>query len=283
MPEPTPARSSEAPPERPPPPGAAAGPLPAGPRARWRRAWRLAALAAITAIDYPLITVGAALAGRSDRRRAAWRHRVFRRWCRRLVRILGVRVEARGPVPEPPYLLVANHLSWLDVFVLGAVAGGTFVARADVDGWPVFGALTRSIGTVFIDRESKRDLLRVGELVEARLAAGAGVVLFAEGTTGGGAGLLPFKPSVLEAAARSGRPVHYATLSYRTPPGAPPASAVVPWAGDDPFLAHAREVLALPAAAATVTFGPQPIRDDDRKRLAARLRAAMEGIFEPTL
>lgn len=260
----------------------AADPPAGGPLVRWRQIRRIAAIALATVIDYPVIIVGALVLGRSRRRRAAWQHRIFRHWCRWLVRIMGVRVAVKGPVPETPFFLVSNHLSWLDVLVLGRVAGGTFVARADLDGWPLVGAICRSGDTIFIDRASKRDLLRVAGEVASRLADGAGIVVFAEGTTGTGDGLLPFKPSILEVAAQSGAAVHYATLSYRTPPGAPPAGEVIPWVGDEEFTPNAMRIFALHSCQVTVTFGPEPIRDGDRKQLATLLREAMEKIFQPT-
>ncbi len=256
-------------------------PEPAGIRIRWRRGWRIAAIGVVTVYDYAAIVAGALLAG-SRRRRAAWQHRVFSRWCRKVTRILGIRVAVAGPVPRPPYLLVSNHLSWVDIFVLGGVVGGTYVARGDLDGWPIVGAVCRAGDTIWIDRTSKRDLLRVREEVEARMAEGAGVVFFAEGTTGPGDALLPFRASLLEVAAQSGKAVHYATLSYRTDPPAPPAVEAIPWIGDEPFMPSVRRILALPAAGATLRFGPEPISDPDRKQLAARLRAGMEAIFEPT-
>lgn len=271
------AEPSPAPPTEP----AATEPAAEGFPIRWRRGRRIAAIGVVTIYDYAAIVAGALLAG-SRRRRAAWQHRVFSRWCRRVTRILGVRVTVEGPVPRPPYLLVSNHLSWLDIFVLGGVVGGTYVARGDLDGWPIVGAVCRAGDTIWIDRTSKRDLLRVREEVEARMAEGAGVVFFAEGTTGPGDALLPFRASLLEVAAQSGEPVHYATLSYRTDPPAPPAVEAIPWIGDEPFMPSVRRILALSAADATLRFGPEPIADPDRKQLAARLREGMEAIFEPT-
>ncbi len=253
-----------------------------GPVARGRQLLRAAAAVPPTAVCYPAALVGSALLRPWPLRRSAWQAGVFRLWCRLLLRIFGARFTVQGPPPRRPYLLVSNHLSWVDILVLGAVAGASFIARADIDRWPVVGALCRAVDTIFIDRASKRDLLRVAAVVEARLAAGAGVVFFAEGTTGPGAALLPFKPSLLEVAAASGAAVHYATLAYRTPAGEPPAAQAVCWWGDAPFTPHAVRLLALPGFEARLTFGAEPIRDGDRKQLAARLRAAMEAIFEAT-
>jgi 1-acyl-sn-glycerol-3-phosphate acyltransferase len=240
------------------------------------------AAVAVTALGWLASAAGSLLLAGSPRRRTAWRERVLAWWGRAVARALGTRVEVAGSPPRPPFLLVVNHLSWVDIPVVGGVTGGTFVAKAELDGWPLVGAICRVSGTIFIDRGSKRDLLRVGEKVEAHLAAGGGVVLFVEGTTGAGDAMLPFKPALLEVAARSRAPVHFATLRYATPAGEPPPrQAVCRW-GDEPFLPHARRVLELTGHRATVTFGAEPLLDDDRKRLAGRLRRAMEEIFQPS-
>jgi 1-acyl-sn-glycerol-3-phosphate acyltransferase len=246
----------------------------AGPAAAARLAVRLPAAVVVTAVSYLAAVAGAALLAASPRRRAAWRHRVLRRWARLLLRVVGGRLEVAGEPPAPPFLLVANHVSWVDILVLGATAGGAFVAKVELARSPVVGAVCRAGGVLFIDRGAKRDLLRAGREVGAQLDAGGGVVLFLEGTTGSGAALLPFKPSLLEVAATSGVPVHYATVSYSTPE--------VCWWGDAPFGPHARRLLGLPGFTARVAFGAEPVRDGDRKRLAVRLREAMTALFEPS-
>ncbi|MEM7483219.1 MAG: lysophospholipid acyltransferase family protein [Acidobacteriota bacterium] len=246
------------------------------------RAVRLALVALATARDYFTVLLGSWWLRRRPRRRVAFQHRVMRRWGTSLCRHLRVRWTVRGSVPEPPFLLVSNHLSYADIVVLAGLAGGSFVAKADLGDWPFLGPMCRASDTLLIDRNTKRDLLRVGAMVEERMAAGGGVILFAEGTTGDGSALLPFKPSLLEVAARTGRPVHWATLSYRT--GADDLSPRdgVCWFGEEEFMPHFRRFSRLREIEAVITFGAEPLAGSDRKELAARLRQAMGEVYEPT-
>lgn len=242
---------------------------------------RLARLLATTAFYYSLVVVGRW--GRRTDRAAAWRRRIFQRWGRAVVRLLRMRSEVRGEPPRPPFLLVANHLSYVDIPLLAAeVPGIVFVAKAEIRGWPLFGRICRGMGTVFTDRASKRDLLRANAAVEEALARGDGVVLFPESTTSTGQGMLPFKAPLLEVAVRTGRPVYWACLTYHTASGPVPAERLVPWVGGQELLPHARRLLAHPGFEATLSFCAQPILDGDRKRLAERLREAMSACFLPT-
>lgn len=249
---------------------------------RLRFALRLLLALAVTLRDFLAAALGAAVYRRSPRRRGAWRDRVLRRWGRSMLAAFGGRLEVAGTPPSPPFLLVSNHVSYVDIFVCGAAVPGSFVAKTELGGDGMVGAVCRSGGVVFIDRAAKRDLLRVKREVERELAAGSGVLIFLEGTTGSGRELLPFKPSMLEVAAVAQLPVHYATISYETPPGAPPASELVCWWGDVAGGDHARRLLAARGGfTARISFGPTPVHGDDRKQLAAHLREAMTARFTP--
>lgn len=239
-------------------------------RGALRASLRLAAMLAVTAVLYPAIVLVRPFLSR--RRGDAWANRVFRRWAAVLAWLLGMRLEVRGEAPRPPFLLVCNHLSYVDVLLLGAAAGGVFVAKREIASWPLVGSLCRAANTVFIDRGAKRDLVRVARLIDGALEAGRGVVLFPEGTTGDGAALLPFRSSLLEVAVREGLQVHCAGIAYRVPDGGPAARRAVCWHGGVPFLPHALRLLALPGFEARVRFSPRTLEGDDRKRLARRLR-----------
>jgi 1-acyl-sn-glycerol-3-phosphate acyltransferase len=247
---------------------------------------RLMLLAMVCLVMYSFLNFTAALVFLAERiagprgRTGRWRTRVFRFWADQVRAVMGLKVEVEGAAPEPPFVLVSNHLSYVDVILLGSQLRCVFVARADVAGWPLIGALCRSVETLFIDRSVKRDLPEVMRQMEQVLDTGRGVILFPEGTTTKGDGVLPFRPSLLDAAARAGRPVWYASLSYRTPPGSEPAQRSVCWWGDMPFTPHFLGVLGLPRIRARLSFGEQPIRESDRKILAARLQRAVERDFQ---
>jgi 1-acyl-sn-glycerol-3-phosphate acyltransferase len=236
---------------------------------------------AVTVPAFLSALVARGLFARRPQARVRWQGRAFQWWSRSLCRVLGVRVRVSGPPPAPPFLLVANHTSYLDILVLGTRVPCVFVAKAEIDGWPVFGALCRSVNTIFVDRTSKRDLTRVIAQMEAMLAAGQGVVIFPEGTSSAGHEVLPFRSSLLELPARIDRPVHWAALSYAVPAGSPPVHLAVTWWGDMPLGTHLWELAKLDHVEASLTFGPAPAAHGDRKQLADTLWRAIAGAFVP--
>jgi len=254
---------------------------------RWRVVWRLALLFLSVGGGYVYLRVTDGLLRLFRRLRGSressgpWRARVLHAWAGVVARSLGARMEVRGEPPRPPFFLVSNHLSYVDIVLLAAQLPCVFVAKAEVASWPAFGAICRSVDTLFIDRENKRDIPRVTGRIEEILRDGRGVIIFPEGTSGRGDRVLRFKPSLLETAARTGLPVSYASLHYETPAGCPPAGELVCWFGGAGFLSHVLRLLQLPWFRGTVTFGERPISGGDRKSLATRLHAAVEQSFRP--
>jgi 1-acyl-sn-glycerol-3-phosphate acyltransferase len=245
-----------------------------------RTAARLGALTPWTAGCF-LVWLAGALPAALLGRIAAWRALAQHHWSRGVCALCGVRFEVHGSAPRGGALLVANHLSYLDILVLGALFPCTFVSKAEVARWPVVGFLARALGTLFLERERKRDLGRVNEELQKRLARGEALVLFPEGTSTSGAQVLPFRPALLEPAVALGLPVHYAALQYATPPGERPASEVVCWWGDMRFLPHFLALLALPSIEVALVFGDEPVRSADRKDLAVRLQRAVVDHLRP--
>ncbi|HYA49723.1 MAG TPA: lysophospholipid acyltransferase family protein [Streptosporangiaceae bacterium] len=208
---------------------------------------------------------------------------MFRGWARGLTRILRLTVEVRGTPPTPPFLLVTNHLSYVDVIVLASCAPAVFVAKQEVRGWPIWGMLAALVGTIFVDRNDRRDALRVTECIRAAVAAGEGVVVFPEGTSSPGTEVLPLKPALLEAAASSDWPVRYASLSYGVPEDEAPAHLAVCWWGDMSFAPHLAGLCRLSEFQALVVFGPEEVRGSDRKVLAIRLHEVIAQQFTPVI
>ncbi len=249
----------------------------------FRAAWRLLLVVKLTALAYLAVLAGSLATLALPRRRARWRHLCFRWWSRCLLAVMGAQVESHGPAPEPPFFLVTNHLSYIDVLVLASRVDAVFIAKSDVAGWPVIGSLCRSVGTLFVDRRLNRDLPRVLDSIDRTLANGQGVALFPEGTSTGGEEVARFHPSLLEVPAQTRYPVSYASLGYATADGGAPAHLAVCWWGDMELPGHLWNLLHLPGFRATVSFGDERIQDADRKRLAARLWRAVDGLFTPVV
>ncbi|MDF1798113.1 MAG: lysophospholipid acyltransferase family protein [Planctomycetota bacterium] len=217
-----------------------------------------------------------------SQRSARLRPRIMGRWSRGCLWVFGGRIEVVGTPPEAPFLLVSNHLSYVDVIVIASAAPARFLSRADVADWPGIGPIARSAGTLFIDRAAKRDLPRVIAQVQGAFEAGHGVIFFPEGTSSGGAEVLPFKPSLFQFAAATGTPVHCASLSYERPPGRESAAKSLCWWADMAFGSHAFGLLARPGFTARLEFAPEPVAAADRKDLAALAQAQVEALFVPT-
>ena len=192
-------------------------------------------------------------------------------WARGLLRTIGVRLVVEGEFRAGANLLVANHISWLDIAALHAVCPrARFVSKSDVRHWPLLGWLIGAVGTLFIERERKRDALRVVHQVASALQAGESVAVFPEGTTGDGRALLPFHANLLQAAIASETPVQPVALRY-TEPGLD-WSPAVSWLGAT-TLVHSVWAIAC-ARDVQVQVSVLPARATahaDRRALAQRL------------
>lgn len=125
---------------------------------------------------------------------------VLRAWSSKLIKILDIRLAVEGSLPQQLHntLIVANHISWLDILVIFTVIKPRFVAKKEISHWPIIGRLTKLGQTVFIERENKRDIMQVNQQLSKELAAGNCIAVFPEGTTSNGLSVNKFRPSLFE-------------------------------------------------------------------------------------
>lgn len=212
-----------------------------------------------------------------------WRQTVFRFWSKLFARLAGMKIEVIGNPPRQPFFLVSNHLSYTDIPAFRAVIDGVFVAKGEIEDWFMAGKIVRDMGTVFINRQNRRDIPRAGAKIIEKLDSGEGVIVFPEGTSTKGEEVLPFNSSFLEFAAQKDLPVSYASISYKTPAGEPEASRVVCWWEDISFMAHLWRLFQIKEFTAILTFGDEPISKTDRKELAHELREKVKEKFIPVI
>jgi 1-acyl-sn-glycerol-3-phosphate acyltransferase len=210
-----------------------------------------------------------------------WRQFAFGSWGRMFARVANMKIEIQGTPPRPPFFLVCNHLSYTDIPALCAIIDTVFVAKGEVESWFLAGRITRDMGTVFINRENRRDIPRAGARIIERVENGEGVIVFPEGTSTKGEEILPFNSSFLQFAAEADLPVHYAAIIYKTPEGEPPASDVVCWWEDISFMAHLWRLFHLRGFTAVINFGNAPVQNQNRKELARQLREKVKENFTP--
>ncbi|GAA4956580.1 lysophospholipid acyltransferase family protein [Actinoplanes utahensis] len=188
---------------------------------------------------------------------------------RAIIAVLGVKVVWRGPAPRPGSLLVANHVSWLDVVALAAVTPVRLVAKHDVRAWPALGGAARRAGTIFIDRTRPSTLPGTVREVAAALRAGRSVAVFPEGTTFCGPESGRFRPALFQAAIDAGAPVVPVSVSYD--------STEACFVGEDTLGASVVRVARIRGLTLTLVAAPalRPDTGADRRVLA---RAAQSSL-----
>jgi 1-acyl-sn-glycerol-3-phosphate acyltransferase len=149
---------------------------------------------------------------------AARRTRI-RTWSQQLLDVLHVELRMSGALAHPNAQVVANHVSWLDIFALHAVGPVRFIAKSEIARWPLIGRLVRGVGTLFVERARRRDTHRVNREVAQALADGDIVAVFPEGTVTDGAKVLPFKASLLQPAVDARGMIQPVAIAYRLPSG----------------------------------------------------------------
>ncbi|MDF9816270.1 lysophospholipid acyltransferase family protein [Streptomyces sp. SPB162] len=229
-----------------------------------------------------VVAVGLALAPLVRCCRPALRGRLTRAWARAVPAAFGVRVRIRvsgaaGRLPTGGVLVVANHISWLDIPLVAAVRPARMLAKSEVASWPVLGALVSRGGTLFIERDRLRSLPATVARIASVLRAGGPVVVFPEGSTWCGRRHGRFRPAVFQAALDAGVAVQPVLIRYRLQ-GADPATAAA-FVGEDTLLASLLRVTAARGLVAEVTVLP-PIPSGahpDRRSLARAAQRAVTG------
>lgn len=218
-----------------------------------------------------------------DRLDADGRHARIAWWSAGLLACLGVGLRVEGVFRPGATLLVVNHVSWLDIAAVHAACPrARFVSKADVRHWPLLGWLVSSAGTLFIERERKRDALRVVHQMAQALAAGDTVAIFPEGTTGDGGALLPFHANLLQAAITTTTPVQPVALRYSQPGQA--VSPAVAWIGATSLVHSIWMIASAHGVKVSVTaMGARGSAHADRRALAQTLRDDIEAalVVEP--
>ncbi len=206
------------------------------------------------------------------RLRAAERHARIRWWAGKMLAVLGVSLRVQGTPAAGASLLVANHISWLDILAIHAVLPhARFVSKADVKAWPLLSHLVEAGGTLYLERERKRDALRVVHAMAEALQAGQTVAVFPEGTTSDGRALLPFHANLLQAAIATGTVVQPVALRFSDATDA--YSRAVEFIGDTTLVESLWRVVCGQRITANVTLlAPHTSAHHDRRALAEALR-----------
>ena len=192
-------------------------------------------------------------------RRARW----MQASARRGTRCLGIECRVEGRPPEGG-LVVSNHLSYLDILLIGSAMPCCFVSKKEVASWPVFGFPVRLAGTLFLDRSSRSSASQVAKTMEERLALRVPILLFPEGTSTDGAHVLKFHTRLIFPATQIGAPITAAAVAYRIDGGKLPEREFC-WYGDENFASHLWKVLGVGSFTAILRFGAPRVYADGRE------------------
>lgn len=188
--------------------------------------------------------------------------------CKRVLRVLNIQIHAAGPIPTHG-LLVSNHLSYLDILLLSAVTPSLFIAKREVQNWPVFGWFAQLAGTLFANRECRIQVGQLSSEVRTALDQGALVVLFPEGTSSNGRTVLPFKSALLEPATNSSYPLWTSSIHYELWDG-DVGEEVCYWK-EMTLVPHLLNLMSKRHIKAAVRFSESRTRAPDRKQAAWQL------------
>ena len=200
-------------------------------------------------------------------------------WSQQLLALAGVHLRVVGQPPlTGPVMLVANHISWLDIPVMHAARHCRFVSKSDVKGWPLIGTLATAAGTLYIERSSRRDALRMVRSMQEALERGEVLAVFPEGTTGDGRAMLPFHANLIQAAVAAQSPVQPVGLRFAD--RATGATSFAPsYIGDETLVGSIWRTLCAPPIEAVVQYGPAELpAGRDRRAWAEHLHTTVDQL-----
>lgn len=204
----------------------------------------------------------------------AQKARLKQRWSHQILRILAIRLDLEATDAPPGSLIVANHVSWLDIFVINALRPSAFVSKSEVRSWPFIGWLAEKNDTVFLRRGSRGHAKVVNEEIDGKLNSGKDVAIFPEGTTTDGTHLLGFHAALLQPAVETGRPVLPLAISYHDAAGKHTIGPA--FAGEATLIDSFSAILA--SRALIVHLTPSPAIDTTGRTRRDVVRAAHEAI-----
>lgn len=205
-------------------------------------------------------------------------HKVIQTWLHQAARIIGVDIQIHGKPVKGPALVVANHISWLDILIIASVLPVSFLSKAEVRDWPVIGTLAAKAGTLFIRRGSRDGAAQAIELIQTKLKAGHSVASFPEAKTTDGTSVHTFHPRLFAAAIETGSLIQPVALHY---PHANGLNSIVPYVNDPNLVRHAFHIMSAKHTTAEVTLcKPISSKGQTRKEAAQSARNVIANVIE---
>ena len=199
-------------------------------------------------------------------------------WARGMLAIIGIEVRVKGHPAQGPVLMAANHISWLDILVMHAACHCRFVAKSEIRAWPLVGALTTGGGSLYIERSSNRDAMRVVHQMADALRQGQVLAVFPEGGTGDGVTLLPFHANLLQAAISADVPIQPVALQFIDAASGAPSLAPC-YHAQDTLISSLWRTLCAPPLLAQVRYGAvQMAQGRSRRTWAQDLRETIADL-----
>ncbi|MDO4640576.1 MAG: 1-acylglycerol-3-phosphate O-acyltransferase [Neisseria sp.] len=202
------------------------------------------------------------------------RNRIIHDISSQALAILNAKLYVRTPPQtcEHNMLVVSNHVSWLDIFAIGSLCPSSFIAKKEMQSWPLLGKIATNAGTVFIDRKNRKNIDPINTAIATSLNAGQNVCFFPEAGTSLGTGILPFKAALFESAIQANAPIQAIALRYYDPSG---QRTTVPSYANVNLVKSIWQILAMPEILITADFAPPILPDSqpDQDRFALKDQA----------